>query len=264
MFPLLEVLLLGIVQGLTEFLPVSSSGHLAVGQILLGIEQNNLMLSVTLHAGTLLATLIFFRRRLQLIIGDLMSNLTSPGKLLEQEAGRDALVVALASIPTAIIGLAFKDAVEAFTTQAAVVASCFLLTAVLLWSIRQAPSGDRLSVSVWGALLVGLFQGLAVMPGISRSGATIAVLLWLGVRSERAFELSMLVSLPAILGAFLLETKDAFDHGQLPLSALAGAVVSLVVGYVALHLLRGLVTTGRLFWFSLYLVPLAAATFLFA
>ncbi len=262
MSSLLEVLLLGIVQGLTEFLPVSSSGHLAVGQMLLGIKEGNLVLSVTLHAGTLLATVVFFQRRLRSIVMDVVGNLTRPKQLLQQDAGRDAMIIVLASIPTAMIGLTFKDAVEAFTTQPTVVAACFIVTAALLWSIRISAVGTGVTINAWGALLVGLMQGLAVMPGISRSGATIAMLMWLRVRSERAFELSMLISLPAILGAFLLEAADTLPNGRFGADLVAGAGVSFAVGYVALYWLRGLVTKGRLFWFSLYLLPLAALVFL--
>jgi undecaprenyl-diphosphatase len=261
MSSLLEVLLLGVIQGLTEFLPVSSDGHLAVGQLLLGMREGNLTVSVILHGGTLLATALFFQRRLRAIASDFFGSITAPRTLLNQDAGRDAWVILLASVPTGIIGLSMKDWVEQWTLSPQVIAPCFLATAALLWSTRSAPVGTGTTINMSGALLVGVMQGVAVMPGISRSAATMAALLWLGVRSERAFELSMLVGLPAVAGAFLLEASHAIPEGQLGADLLAGAAVSFAVGFVALYLLRGLVTKRRLFWFSIYLVPLAIGTY---
>ncbi len=252
-----EVLVLGVLQGLTEFLPVSSSGHLAVGQMLLGLREGNLALSVTLHAGTLLATFVFFRRRILLIVSDVMANLSRPSQVFSRGAGADARVVILASIPTAVIGLLLEPHVERWTLEPVVVAGGFLVTALLLMSTLFLKPGERELPSNLAALIVGLAQALAVMPGISRSGSTIVALLALGVCSRRAFELSMLISLPAVLGAFLLELLAEGAWTRPVAELVFGAVVAFVVGIVALGVLSHLVTRGRLAWFALWVVPLA-------
>lgn len=257
----LSVILLGILQGLTEFLPVSSSGHLAVGQMVLGVEQGNLLVSVTLHIGTLLATLVYFRQRLMRVATDCLHHWSRPTQMLRTDGGWDAATVVLASIPTALVGLGAKEQIERFTVSPSAIAGGFLLTALILFSTTLAPKGDKLHVSWQGALLVGLAQSVAIMPGVSRSGATIAALLWFGVSSRRSFELSMLVSLPAVLGAFLLELRHSLSSQlEIGLELAIGAVVSFGVGLVALRLLKGLVTQGRLVWFVLWVLPLAAIT----
>lgn len=251
------VVVLGVIQGLTEFLPVSSSGHLAVGQLLFGLKEGNLALSITLHAGTLLATLWYFRQRLTVIVGDLLSSYMNPARALQTSGGIDLRTVVLASIPTALIGLAIEPLVEQWTVEPLVVAAGFALTGGLLLVTTRLARGEADAPGAWGALLVGLAQGVAVLPGVSRSGSTIVVLLLLGVRSARAFELSMLISLPAVCGAFLLEfSRDltgARPGGQL----LLGTAVAFGVGLLALHWLRGVVTQGRLAWFAAWVLPLS-------
>lgn len=258
--PLIDVIVLGILQGLTEFLPVSSSGHLALAQVLFGIKEQNLTLSVVLHAGTLLATLLYFRKRVGLILGQTLVGLRRPSRMFHTEGGRDALVVLLSSLPTAIIGLALHDTVERWTAMPLAVGAGFVITSLLLVSTRFADPGAQTTPTWKGALLIGLAQGLAVVPGISRSGSTIAAALWLGVRSERAFELSMLISLPAVFGAFLLELRKALGVGDGIFGLLIGAGVAFAVGLVALAMLRHVVTRGRLVWFVLWVGPLALAT----
>ncbi len=253
----LAVAILGVVQGLTEFLPVSSSGHLAVGQMLFGITEGNLTLSVTLHAGTLLATLLYFRRRIGVMFIDVVYGLGSPAKTLQSSGGRDTAVVFLASLPTALIGLGMEPMVEHWTTEPGIVAAGFLVTAALLVATIWLPGGDREVPTHWGALILGVAQGIAVLPGISRSGTTMAVLLALGVRSSRAFELSMLVSLPAVLGAFVLEFTKDLSTAVPAWHLVFGAAVAFAVGLGALELLRGVVTRGRLSWFALWVLPLA-------
>lgn len=252
-----EVLVLGVVQGLTEFLPVSSSGHLAVGQMLLGLREGNLALSVTLHAGTLLATFVYFRQQILQILRDVSANLARPTQLFSHGAGADARVAVLASIPTGVIGLLLEPHVERWTLEPVVVAAGFFVTVVLLCSTLLLKPGKREVPSNAAALLVGLAQACAVMPGVSRSGATIVALLALGVSSKRAFELSMLISLPAVLGAFLLELMADAAWSRPVAELVFGAVVAFAVGVIALRVLSHFVTRGRLAWFALWVVPLA-------
>jgi undecaprenyl-diphosphatase len=260
MSPFEQAALLGALQGLTEFLPISSSGHLALAQTLFGIEDAGLTLTVVLHAGTLVATLVYFRKRILEILVDLAYSLRQGRLPVAGAPGRDALVVVVASIPTGILGLTLHETVAEWTQQPLATGFGFIVTGLLLLSSLWTRPGTVLSPTLWLALAVGLAQGIAIFPGISRSGSTIVVALWLGIRSDRAFELSMLLSVPAIVGALLLELLGAkgLDGHALPL--LLGAMVSFFVGLVALSLLRRAVSRGHLAWFSLWVLPVALAT----
>lgn len=258
--PVLHAAFLGALQGVTEFLPISSSGHLALAQMLFETDGPELTLSVVLHAGTLLATLVYFRARIAEVLVDLLGALKQ-GRLPAAGApGRDAVVVAIASVPTGIMGLALHDTVAEWTRQPLATGFGFIGTALLLVSTLWVRGGNVLSPTPWVALAVGLAQGIAIFPGISRSGATIVVALWLGLRPYRAFELSMLFSLPAIAGALLLELTSAEGLGGRSLPLMVGALVACGVGLTALTLLRRVVSRGHLAWFSLWVLPLALAT----
>ncbi|MEZ4219577.1 MAG: undecaprenyl-diphosphate phosphatase [Polyangiaceae bacterium] len=252
--------LLGLLQGLTEFLPVSSSGHLALAGMVFDLKEGGLTLNVMLHAGTLLATFLVLRRRVVPALVDGTRGLANPRRMRETEGGRDALVVLVASLPTAIIGLLARDAVERFTSSPLVVGLGFLMTTALLVSTRWLRPGSVESPSLPVALLLGVVQGIAVLPGVSRSGSTIAMALWLKVRPDRAFDLSMLMSLPVVLGAVLLEGRHLSTESSGVSLALVGASVSFVVGILALLLLRTLVVRGHFSLFALWVFPLALAT----
>jgi len=203
----LEALLLGLIQGIAEFLPISSDGHLALAALLFDVEEGSLTLTVMLHIGTLFATALILRRRLGLALADGLRALTSPSLFKTTAGGRDALFVVLASIPTALIGLTLRDAVEAWTHSPTAIGWGFLATAVCLLASIWARTGAQESPGWSGALAVGAMQGLAVLPGVSRSALTITCLLFLGLTRARAFELSMLMSIPAVFGAVLLEFR---------------------------------------------------------
>lgn len=256
----LEAVLLGVVQGITEFLPVSSDGHLALAGLLLKVKEAGLTLSVMLHAGTLLATLLLLRHRLVPAVADGARALVRPSLFKETPGGRDALVVITASVPTAVIGLVLRDAVERWTHSPVVVALGFFGTAVVLVSTRFVRVREREVPSMPGALLIGALQGLAVLPGLSRSGSTIAAALWLGVRPDRAFELSMLMSLPAVTGAVLLEARHLGGSDGAVTPALIGALVSFAVGLAALSLLRRMVMRGHFAWFAAWVIPVGLLT----
>jgi len=252
--------LLGAIQGMTEFLPVSSDGHLALAELLFGLQTGGLTFNVLLHAGTFLATSIVLRRQIWRALSEGLLALLKPSRFRSTPGGRDALVVIVASVPTAIIGLGLRDAVERWTEDPLAIGLGFLGTTIVLVLSGLARRGDSEQPSLWGALLVGIAQGFAVLPGLSRSGSTISAALWLGVRPDRAFELSMLMSLPAVLGALLLETPKAMEHGRLESTALLGAFAALLVGVVALLVLQRLVKRGRFTWFAIWVGPLAVAT----
>jgi undecaprenyl-diphosphatase len=255
-----DAALLGVVQGITEFLPISSDGHLALAEILFALKTGGLTFNVMLHAGTLLATLIMMRAQIGHALGGGLSALVQPRLFRETSGGRDALVVILASLPTAAIGLFLRDPVERWTESPLAIGLGFLGTTAVLMLAHASTPGDREQPSLAGALAIGFAQGLAVLPGLSRSGSTIAVALLLGVRRERAFELSMLVSLPAIVGALLLEGRHAVGTPFPGAPALVGTIVAFGTGLFALGLLRRIVVGGRFGWFAFWVGPLALAT----
>lgn len=258
--PAQDAALLGVVQGLTEFLPVSSDGHLALADLLFGIGPGSLTFTVLLHIGTLVATLIVLRQRTLRALSQGTRALFSPSRFFETPGGRDALTVILASMPTAVIGLLLRDAVERWTRSPMVVGLGFAGTSVCVVSTLWLRPGQREQPSLLGAMLIGVAQGLAVLPGLSRSGSTIASALWLGVRPDRAFELSFLMSLPAVLGAVLLESREALHSDIDGSAALIGVLFALLTGIVALRALRHVLERGRFAWFAAWTTPLAVAT----
>jgi undecaprenyl-diphosphatase len=258
--PWFIAIVLGALQGLTEFLPVSSDGHLALAEILFGVESGGLGLAVMLHTGTLVATAAVLRVELMALLREAVRGLWQPSSWRATAGGRDALTVLVASVPTAVIGLGLDRAVERWTESPLVVGLGFCLTTLVLVSTRWTRDGSAAHPTTVGALLLGIAQGLAVLPGVSRSGSTIALALWLGLRRERAFALSMLMSLPAILGAVLLKVPGLVRSSEVLAPALAGALVAALVGVAALLVLRRVVERGRFALFALWTLPLALAT----
>ena len=260
MSPFEQSLILGVVQGLSEFLPISGDGHLALAQLLLEIEGGGLALSVLLHAGTLLAAAVYFRQRLSRVLGDLGQYLRRGRLPAPAAAGWDAVLVLVAALPTGLIGLLLRNAVDGWTEQPLVTGFGFVVTACLLTSTLWTKPGTLTSPSLSGALLLGVAQGLAVAPGVSRSGITIVAALWLGLRAERAFELSILMSMPAVAAAMLLEVLTDAPMLSHALSYGAGIITALGAGYLSLELMRRVMVAGGIAWFALWVLPLALAT----
>ncbi len=250
----LQSLLLGALQGLTEFLPVSSSGHLVLLQAWLGdvfaFADSAVAFDLALHVGTLLPVIFFYRRDLEAIV----MHPRREWSLIVQ--------LGLATLPTVVIGLGLRDVFEELFHTVPAVAVAMLFTGVLLASTRwsEARSG-RVTMNIGRAIIIGCAQGLAITPGVSRSGTTIAVALLLGVGREEAARFSFLMSIPAIAGAALLVAKDGVPFGREQAIPLAlGFVTAAVVGYAALRWLVFIVKRGRLYRFAWYLVPLALLT----
>ena len=261
-------LLLGLVQGVSEFLPISSSGHLAVLSAFLDVEDTPILFDIFLHIATLLAVIVVFRKKIASLFASLLKfagGMAGGGKLqmrfssLEEGTRADMrLVLALlvATAGTGIIGLLIKDAAEALPP--AVVSLLFVATGILLiLSGRAKQEGASEAVSARQALIVGLAQGVGALPGLSRSGVTISAALFAGVRRSAAGEFSFLLSIPAILAAFALELKDAEAlAGSVPAAALmAGMAAAFASGLVSMKLLLRLINGGRLGWFACYLIP---------
>lgn len=248
---ILSACLLGLIQGLTEFLPVSSSGHLAIAQhFLAGFEQPGLLYDVLLHAATTLAVVIYFRRD----VWNLLSCLFRPVEQSRQD--RHVLfMLVVGSVPTAVIGFSGKDFFEGLFENLTVIGLMLIVTATLLILAekirRDGRPLDRINPK--DALLVGLTQGLAIIPGISRSGSTIACLLLRGIDGEAAARFSFLLALPAVGGAMLLSLKDV-QHvavADLPIYGL-GAATAFVSGLFAIRCLMNVVKRKRLIGFAIY------------
>ena len=265
---LLDGVILGVIQGATEFLPVSSSGHLRIGEHMLGARfpSGTLFFEVALHLATLVAVALYFHREIRDVLVGFFRALGQSLKgnwafWTADEGARWALWIIVASVPTAVIGLGLKKAgLEHFGLV--VVGAGLLVTGLLDWSVeRWAPAGEQV-IGLRQALLIGIAQGLAVLPGISRSGSTICAGLFQGIPRKTAARFSFLASMPAIAGASLLEAKDLVGT-SLPFSwgpLVAGMVAALVVGLLCLHGLMRMLAHGRFHYFAPYcwLVGLAA------
>ena len=269
---MIEALLLGAIQGLSEFLPISSSGHLALTMHVLGWRDPPLVMALVVHLGTLAAVVALYGRELvaavvggaRLLVVAFKGPAAARELLSRDEGAALALWIAIATIPTGIIGLLLKDIVVHAAASPHIVGGLLALCGVMLLASRWIPNGQE-GLTWWRATLVGFAQGLAVLPGLSRSGTTIVVGMALGLRREEAARFSFIASVPAIIGASILELDvraltAAGDEGIL--YAVAGAT-ALIVGYVSLRLLVGLVRRSGLWWFALYMLPLGIATVLF-
>jgi len=247
-----DAILLGILQGATEFLPVSSSGHLVLAQHLLGdFEQPGVLFDVMLHVGTMIAVVFYFWRDL----AGLISSLWRRDDKAKTERRMVGLLIA-GSVPTAIIGLTFKDYLIGLFERPDIVCIMLLVTGTLLWvaeRLRQRET-TRTKMTLTDAVITGTVQGCAIIPGISRSGSTIAALLLRGVDGETAARFSFLLALPAVFGAALLSAKDIGDaQAAMPLlPCLAGTAAALITGLLCIHLLMGIIRRRRLHWFALY------------
>lgn len=267
---LLQSVMLGIIQGLTEFLPVSSSGHLVLLQNLFGIMEPELLFDISLHIGTLIAIFIVFYREIRNILQTLLrlpALIKSSGNLkslfADNEEIRIAALIIIGSIPTAILGILFHKIVDQIFGSVWIVGVMLLVTGTLLRFTRQISTEGRplIKVSIRDALMIGLIQGIAIMPGISRSGATISMALFLGINREIAGRYSFLLSIPAILGALILSLNSNIIQTDIPgKTILLGSVIAGIVGYIALKILLRMVKQGHLYYFAPYCWLLGAAT----
>lgn len=289
---ILQSIFLGILQGIAEFLPISSSGHLAIAQHLFNLKEIPLLFDVMLHLATLLAVIIYFRKKIAKLMqaffrlffnrkagksdnADSFSDSeNSDGLTGNDRLSRKTIVaIIIATFITGVIGIATSKFIPEMPVK--VICAGFILTALLLItsdllqkkrsSENCAGNGDCTGISVKQAAVIGLMQGVGTLPGVSRSGSTITGALLSGVNRSDAGEFSFIVSIPAIFAAFLLEAKDlgevASSIGFVPL--LCGCVAAFVSGFAALAWLMKLIKKGRLVWFSAYLIPLGLAGLLF-
>ena len=281
-----EAVLLGLIQGLTEFLPISSSGHLEIGKVLLGVEtQDDLLFTTMVHAATVLSTIVVFRKQIWDLLKGFFCGLKD-WRVAKDESGKRYLVcndqtdyllkIVLSMLPVMVVGLFFKDSVEALFGSIHVVGGALLVTAVLLFFSDYAsrpgrksifPSNDyRNGISYWQAFAVGLGQAFAVVPGLSRSGTTISTGLICGVKREVMAQFSFLMVLVPILGETFLEVVGG-EFGASSVGGLAlvlGFVSAFLSGLFACKVMIALVKKAKLGWFALYCLIAAACIFIFA
>jgi len=257
---LIKAAILGLVQGLTEFLPVSSSGHLVIFSEILNFKQSGIAFEVFVHFGTLMSILVFFRKELTAMVA-------APFQIWVQKKN-DAqmqhylkwdLYIVVATIPAVIVGLFFKDAIEQLFTSILVVFLMLLVTGSLMYA-AQGLKFRNTEFNYKNTFLIGVAQAVAIIPGISRSGSTIFTGMALGMERESVARFSFLMSIPAILGAVVLQLKDLLQSPPASAEMLdlaVGALVAFVSGYGAIVLLLDMVKKGKLRWFGYYCFALA-------
>jgi undecaprenyl-diphosphatase len=270
----LQAVVLGLIQGLAEFLPISSSGHLAVAQSLMGLapeSQPILLFDVASHVATVAAVLIFFARPVR----DFSRQFVADFRRLPAGAGGNAFRIGwlgfVACLPTAAIGLLFKDELEAAFGKAQGIGISFLVTGALLAITAVVPRGGIgwRRFAWWQAALVGFAQGVAILPGVSRSGATICTALYLGLKRRWAAQFSFLIAVPAIFGATLIKAMDIAGMGEsaavaIPWGPIAlGSVVAFFTGLVSLGALVRIVRLSKLHYFSPYCFAVGTAVLVF-
>jgi len=244
-----EFILLGIVQGISEFLPISSDGHLVLVEALLGHKTENLELNVALHFGTLISILYVYRHQVLPVL----------------KQPRLMLAIIVATLPVVIVGLTFKEQFERASEQPLIAGFGLLYTSLLLFLTPRFDQGTReiQNIRPRDALVIGLLQTLAPLPGVSRSGSTIVGALLMGVKRDAAANFSFYIAVPALLGATILKLKDVVDQGgtSTPLMpTMIGAAVAMVVGIFALQSLLRIVAARKLYWFAWYVLGVAILT----
>jgi undecaprenyl-diphosphatase len=255
-----QAVILGILQGVTEFLPVSSSGHLVLGQIFFGITEPSLAFNISVHMGTLGAVVMVYFTDIRGMVAALAAGAVNVLKRKRFSAGSDeylklALFVLAGSVPTALIGMGLKNFEAFLFSSGLLVGAMLLVTGTILWAsrgfYRVEKTGKPLDFK--RALIIGISQGLAVIPGISRAGTTIACGMFCGMDRQTAARFSFLLSIPAILGAQFISVVESFDQGvQFDAVIICGTLVSFVSGLVALKLLLKLVHAGKFHLFAPY------------
>lgn len=255
-----EALILGLVQGLTEYLPVSSSGHLAIGSALFGVNgEDNLAFTIMVHVATVLSTLVILWKEIDWIFKGLF-------KFQMNDETKYFLNIIVSMIPVGIVGFFFKDTVEeVFGSGLLVVGCCLLLTALLLTFSYYAKPRQKEKISMKDAFIIGLAQAVAVLPGLSRSGSTIATGLLLGNKKEKLAQFSFLMVIPPILGEALLDVLKAMKGQEamggidtLPL--IVGFVAAFVSGCLACKWMINIVKKGKLVYFGVYCAIAGAVT----
>ncbi|MDH5397076.1 MAG: undecaprenyl-diphosphate phosphatase [Cyclobacteriaceae bacterium] len=257
---IIDAIILGLLQGLTEFLPVSSSGHLELGSVFLGIAgKDNLLFSVLVHGATALSTILVFRKDIFTLIRDLFQFKLNESTLY-------VLKLALSMVPVGIVGLLWESEIEAFFGGKVIFVSAMLMITALLLTLSHfvsTNSNQAKDVSFFRAVVIGIAQAFALLPGVSRSGATISTALLLGTDKTKAARFSFLMVLAPITGATLLKVKDLIDspltsNGTGSLPFIAGFLAAFISGVIACKWMIRIVKKGQLIYFAIYCFVLAS------
>lgn len=261
---ILKAIILAIVQGITEFLPISSSGHLAVLQILFNVKEGNVFFSQVLHFGTLLSILLVYHKQVINMIVEFFKMLVSLFKSEKIELNyyqKLALYIIIATIPTVIIALFIEKFLDQLYMSLLIIGLCFLITAVLIYiidiNIKGKSKKSITDANLGTVLSIGTVQGIAALPGISRSGSTIFISHVLGIKKRDAVDFSFLLAIPAMLGGFILGLKDIFKENAVvsfDINAIVGLIISFITGVLAIRLIKIFAKKKKFHIFSYYLV----------
>lgn len=261
----IQSILLGIIQGIAEFLPISSSGHLKVAQTLFGLDDVPLLFDVFLHLATLLAVFIYFRQKIWKLLCVLVRWITrKEADENEKDERKFIIAIILTTFVTGVLGILSSKLIPELNIK--FVFAGFLITALALFvSSRLKNTSEEKAPNAIQALIIGLAQGIGTLPGISRSGSTIAGALFCKVNRKVAGEYSFIASIPAILGAFILEAKDLGEvSSSIGIhSVIIGCIAAFIAGYASLSLLMKVIKKGKLEYFAFYLIPVAILGLLF-
>jgi undecaprenyl-diphosphatase len=240
--------ILGLIQGLAEWLPISSTGHLKIAEHYLGLTTTPLF-NLILHLGTLIVVLFYFRTDIKNILKALVH------LDFKSEHGIMIPLITVATIPTAIIGLIYVEFLESTLQQLLIIGTTFIIGATLLYTSKLGKENTE-TITIPTALIMGIAQGLAIFPGLSRSGATIAIALLLGLKREKAFKFSFLLSIPAILGDTIVEAIK--QRGQIALSGIGNTelliaiLITIIVGYISIKIVSKTIRSKKFHYFAIY------------
>jgi len=245
--PVLDAMLLGALRGVTEFLPASADGHLALSELLFGVSPSSSALRVAFHAAAIVVVLWSERHQFR-------------SRAADRLWGADGVAILLASLPTLTLGLVFRDSAHAAATSPLILGLGFLGSSGWVLSTRWVSPGRQMHLSWLGALVVGFAQGLSAFPGLSRCAGSLSCALWLGLRADRAFDLSLLMALPAFVLAIAVDAPAIRNEPLLLEQTLVGFLLFAAGGLLALAALRNLLQNGKLWLVALWTLPLSLAT----
>ena len=264
---ILKIIILAIVQGLTEFLPVSSSGHLALAEYLLGIESPGVTLEVFLHFGTFMSVLVIFWKDIIKIILAVFGNFWKvwkyPTVMKENENFAMGIYIIISMIPAGIVGLLFEEQFDGLFDNICMVGLALIITGTVLF-LTQWAQNERRPLNWWRTILMGIAQAIAIIPGISRSGSTVSTGMFLGMPREKVAKFSFLMALPLIFGATIMKAKEALaTDGFVWSGIIIGTVTAFLFGYFAVKWLLRAITRGRLYMFGFYCLILGFIAIIF-
>jgi len=252
---ILKVIILGLVQGLTEFLPVSSSGHLVLAAEFLNFQEKGVAFEVFVHLGTLFSVLIAFRKDIyQMILAPFQLLSSEPDPSEAKKYLRWDIGIIVGTLPAAVVGLLFKSQIEELFSSIILVLVMLTVTGIILLLSKLAPRENE-EITVTKSVLIGVAQAFAILPGISRSGSTIVTGLFLKLNRENAAKFSFLLGIPAILGASVLKINDLLtvETNHLPFTEMfIGMIAAFFSGYLSIFWLLSIVKQGKLEWFAFY------------